>query len=427
MNSLDTTQPTKEHFYYLDWLRVIAFSILLLEHSAEVFTNWNFWIKNNETSQFLSYFVAFFLPWRMPLLFIISGAAITLSFKRRNVSEVFMERVKRLLFPLLVAIFLVIPPQLYFIRAFKGNNEGFLEFLTNILTLKLNWSINGNIHYLHLWYLAFVFAYSILLLPLLSSLKTDKGKELISKISTIICNPYCLFSLGILLTFPFYLVKQFHVSNTIAIFFYYFPFFIFGSVFATNKSILQAIKQHSTNALILAMVITANFYIFSIIEDNPHAYFLNYGKINSAPHLLLKSMNQWFWVIGLFGLSMRFLNKGSNVLSYATKAVYPFYIFHQTIIIAVAYYVVQISAPLSVKLIVIIFFTFFVILILYEYFLKRNPITQFMFGIKVNISKREALVSSPDQITGASVNLNNQNNRQNSSDQIINKHTIAGQ
>ncbi|MDB5012519.1 MAG: acyltransferase family protein [Daejeonella sp.] len=428
MSFSSTTQSTvKEHFYYLDWLRVIAFSILLLEHSAEVFTTWNFWIKNEETSPFLSYFIAFFLPWRMPLLFIISGAAITLSFKRRNASEVFIERVKRLLFPLLAAIFLVIPPQLYFIRAFKGVNEGFLDFLTNVVTLKLNWSISGNVHYLHLWYLAFVFLYSILLLPLLSSLKTDKGKELLLKVSLIICKPYYLFSLGILLTFPFYLVKQFHISNTIAIFFYYFPFFVFGSLFATNKSILLTIKQQSGNALILATIITVNFYIFSLIEDNPHAYFLNYGKINSIPHLLLKSLNQWFWIIGLFGLSMRFLNKGSNLLNYATKAVYPFYIFHQTVIVAAAYYIVQVSAPISVKLIAIVFFTFFSILILYEYVLKRHVITQAMFGIKVNISKREATITSLDQQLEAKINSDDQSNREVNPDQIINKHTIAGQ
>lgn len=427
MNRSDIILPSKEHFYYLDWLRVLAFSVLLFEHSSEVFTNWDFWIKNKETSSLLGYFVAFFLPWRMPLLFIISGAAITLSFKSRNASEVLIERVKRLLFPLLIAIFLVIPPQLYFIRAFKGIDENFLDFMTKILTLKLNWSIYGNVHYLHLWYLAFVFVYSILALPLLSTLKTDKGKNFVAKSSSIICNPYCLFSLGILLTLPFYFVKQFHVSGTIATFFYYFPFFIFGSVFATNNSILQAIKQQSNNALILAMIITANFYIFSIIEDNPFGYFHNFGKVNSIPHLLLKSLNQWFWVIGLFGLSMRYLNKSSNLLNYATKAVYPFYIFHQTFIVVFAYYVVQITTPLSVKLLIILFFTFFSILILYEYLLKRSPLTQFMFGIKMNISKREALISTLDQKINVNIILENEASNPTSTARLITNHTIAGQ
>jgi hypothetical protein len=267
--------------------------------------------------------------------------------------------------------------------------------------------------------------YSILLIPLLSTLKTDKAKQQLFLISNIICNPYWLFSLGILLTLPFYLIRQLHVSNTIAIFFYYFPFFTFGALFATNTSILQAIKKHSNNALILAIVITANFYLFSVIENNPHSYFLNYGKINSVPHLLLKSMNQWFWVIGLFGLSMRFLNKSSNILSYATKAVYPFYIFHQTIIIAVAYYVVQISAPLSLKLLIIVFFTFFSTLLLYEYFLKRNPITQFMFGIKVNLSKREATTVLVNSELTKTAQQNELDKLQTNSEQIIVKHTIA--
>ena len=393
MENTSALPKQNEHFYYLDWLRVLTFSILLLEHSAEVFTDWSFWIKNQEKSTFLSYVVSFFLPWRMPLLFIISGAAITLSLKRRNISEMFVERVKRLLFPLVVAIFFVIPPQLYFIRAFKGVNESFSEFCVSILTLKLDWSVSGNVHYLHLWYLFFVFLYSIFLLPLLKALKTDKGKFLLASSSQFICNPYCLFSLGMFLILPFQVVKQFHVSNTLAIFMYYIPFFVFGALFATDKAVLLTIKQQSKNALLLAIVITINFYIFSYIEGNPHAYFLNSGKINSIPHLLLKSMNQWFWIIGLFGWSMKYLNSSSKLLNYASKAVYPFYIFHQTVIVAAAYYVVKIDAPLIFKLLIIVVFTFFSILAVYEFILKRSTIIQFMFGIKVKLTKRETMPS----------------------------------
>ena len=108
-------------------------------------------------------------------------------------------------------------------------------------------------------------------------------------------------------------------------------------------------------------------------------------------------MNQWFWIIGLFGWSMKFLNNSSKILNYATKAVYPFYIFHQTVIVAAAFYVVKINAPLGVKLLIILVFTFFSILAIYEYILKRSPITQFMFGIKVKLTKRETMPSVTEQ------------------------------
>ena len=62
-----------ERLYYMDWLRVIAFSILIAFHSAEIFARWNWWISNVERSETVSYILMFFRQWRMHLLFIISG------------------------------------------------------------------------------------------------------------------------------------------------------------------------------------------------------------------------------------------------------------------------------------------------------------------------------------------------------------------
>lgn len=391
MKETSTPESSKEHFYYLDWLRVLAFAILLVEHSAEVFTNWNFWIKNEETSSALGYFISFFLPWRMPLLFMISGFAITLSFKRRTLSEIFSERLKRLLLPLIAAILLLIPPQIYFIKSFMGYRESFWVFYRDILTFKWNWSPTGNIHYLHLWYLAFVLAYSIMSLPLLNYFKSAKGKLWYARLSQTACNPFWLFSMGLLMIIPYFLLNG-HVSRTLGTFAYFFPFFISGFIFAGNASVLSTIKRYSNTALFLAVLITLNFYVYSLIDGNPHTYFLNSGRTQSLPHFLLKFLNQWFWVLALFGLGMRLLNRPSNVLSYATKAVYPFYIFHQTVIVAFAYYIVTIPAPLSIKFLLIVGLSFVSILTAYEYVLKRFSLTRLMFGIKIKLSKREAAI-----------------------------------
>ena len=121
--------------YYMDWLRVIAFSILIAFHSAEVFAEWNWWISNRERSDTISYILIFFKQWRMPLLFIISGAAVYLTLRRRHPAKFINDRIMRLLVPLIAGMLVVIPPQIYFIKKLDGYTGSFGEFYQTVAGL----------------------------------------------------------------------------------------------------------------------------------------------------------------------------------------------------------------------------------------------------------------------------------------------------
>ena len=183
--------------YFLDWLRILAFSILLLEHCAEIFVTWGFWIKNSEVSVPLSYFVAFFKPWRMPLLFLVSGAAVTMAFKRKTSLTFIKERSIRLLLPLLAAMILIIPLQIYFIKAYGGVIQPTGAFFRLLLSFK--WFPVGNFHWLHLWYLAYIFGFTIAFIPVLQILKTEKGRILVDKLILLLCRPFLMFSICLLI------------------------------------------------------------------------------------------------------------------------------------------------------------------------------------------------------------------------------------
>ena len=60
--------------YDLDWLRVIAILLLHLFHCAMPFiAEWDWHIKNKETSYLILEANYFLSRWRMPILFFISG------------------------------------------------------------------------------------------------------------------------------------------------------------------------------------------------------------------------------------------------------------------------------------------------------------------------------------------------------------------
>lgn len=381
--------------YYMDWLRVIAFSILIAFHSAEVFAEWNWWISNRERSDTISYILIFFKQWRMPLLFIISGAAVYLTLRRRHPAKFINDRIMRLLVPLIAGMLVVIPPQIYFIKKLDGYTGSFGEFYQTVAGLQ--WFPQGGFHWLHLWFLAFIFVFSLVVIPVVQWMKTEKGSQKLEYLISLVKHPPVLFSMMILLEAPYFIINSILPRSDAAHLAMYFPFFLFGVLFSTNISIRRALKKNFSSAFPLAVFTTASLYFFFWIEESSGYEFVSRnldGPAANALRLLLESANQWFWLITILGGAIRYLNWGSRALTYANQAVYPFYIFHQTVIIIIGYYVIQGPSSIVLKFITIFGCTFLFIFLLYETLLKRTRITRLLFGIKLQQEKNTPVRSA---------------------------------
>src|SRR5688500_14360815 len=116
--------PSPERRHYIDWIRVLAFSILIFFHCAMPFVIFGWEIKNPETSVALSRVVWWLHQWRLPLLFFISGVGIYYSLKRRSVLSFAGERFVRLFIPLAFAMLFTIPLQVYFEWLQEGRISG---------------------------------------------------------------------------------------------------------------------------------------------------------------------------------------------------------------------------------------------------------------------------------------------------------------
>jgi peptidoglycan/LPS O-acetylase OafA/YrhL len=67
---------------------------------------------------------------------------------------------------------------------------------------------------------------------------------------------------------------------------------------------------------------------------------------------------------------------------YANEAVLPFYLLHQTVIVAIGFYVVPWHASALLKFLIISSTAFAITLLLYEVVIKRTRLTRFLFGMK---------------------------------------------
>ena len=98
-------------------------------------------------------------------------------------------------------------------------------------------------------------------------------------------------------------------------------------------------------------------------------------------------------------MGARFLHTNHKFLAYGNEAVLPFYLFHQTIILCVGWYVIRWDMGIMVKLLIIAVASFSLIMILYELFVRRFNIVRFFFGMRPKKKPSATPVPRPEGIS----------------------------
>jgi hypothetical protein len=371
----------RERLYYLDWLRVIAILILHFYHSASIFTPPHFMIKNEALSPLLGEINQFFHEWRLALLFLISGAGTAFALGFRSAKAYTAERGKRLLIPLLFGVVVIIPPQVYIERLSQGFEfSSFLEFFRRLPASGLYPA--GNISWHHLWFVGYLFIYSILALPLFIYWRSNKGQQKALRFTKKFNRPEHI----LLWAFPIILVTVFltpystgvqNIVNDSAKFFSYFLFFIFGYLF--HKGNLWEKLSHGRLFFLKAAFLCTIFLYYLHWTDNIPVIPLSTSYIL---YYCLKALNSWVWVITITGFSVRYLNIKSTWIMKVNKGIYPFYILHQTFIVIVAYYILPFNDSLFMKYTFISIFSLVLDIGMLLVFITPFKVTRFLFGMK---------------------------------------------
>ncbi|WP_353722397.1 acyltransferase family protein [Dyadobacter sp. 676] len=123
--------PTHVRRYDLDWLRVIAFGILIFYHVGMFFNYWEWHVKNNVLTHAVEWPMRFSSQWRMSLLFMISGAGVYFALGNRGAAAFLGERFVRIFVPLAFGMFVIVPPQIFFERLTQGQTYDYGGFLQN--------------------------------------------------------------------------------------------------------------------------------------------------------------------------------------------------------------------------------------------------------------------------------------------------------
>jgi hypothetical protein len=164
-------------------------------------------------------------------------------------------------------------------------------------------------------------------------------------------------------------------------FVYYLLFFISGYILIADEDFTQAIRRDWRLHLIPGILCT--LFIFSVAFGVPVYDWL--GSRGTLPFYLtwtVWGLNSWCWTMVFLYLGMRYLDFTNKWLQYGREATYPFFIFHQPVIVFIAFYVVQWEVHLLIKSLVVVIGSFVGSLGLYELLVRRvNPVRA-LFGMK---------------------------------------------
>ena len=104
--------------------------------------------------------------------------------------------------------------------------------------------------------------------------------------------------------------------------------------------------------------------------------------MNYVPYWIIETIVAWSWVMAILGYGRQYLNFKTKFLSYANEGIYPFYILHQTVLVILAYYVIQWDIPVVMKFLLLSTATLIICILIYDLIVRRNSVTRFLFGMK---------------------------------------------
>ncbi|MFN2137949.1 MAG: acyltransferase family protein, partial [Candidatus Promineifilaceae bacterium] len=355
--------------YYLDWLRVIAVFGVFLFHAVHPFDALPWHIKNSEQSTAVTLFIAFMFPWGMPFFFLLAGAGSWFALRRRSGGEFVRERFNRLLLPFFVGSILLMPVMLYFEWLHKVSYGQLTGTYAHFL-LDRNVGFTpiwfGALGY-HLWFLGFLFCFSILGLPLFMWLQKESGRRLISHLAQTASHRGGLLVWIIpLAAIRLSLHPFFPEEHNWADFFFLFSFFVLGYVLYADQRFLVAVRRDwrlhlglGIAALVCALLLGAYTGELNVMAP-PRSIF-------DILFWILVAVDSWCMPLFVLFIGMRYLEFTNAYLAYGKDAIMPFFVFHQPVIIFLAYFAVQWQASLAVKLLFVVMGSFCLTLGIYHF------------------------------------------------------------
>lgn len=379
----------------VDWLRVFATYLLLVFHVGMVFNPAPFYHIRNADLSFVFLIVCGFIGlWHMPLFFLLAGWSAYASLSLRGTSGFLRERFFRLFIPLVAGCVLLMPPIKYLelssgldanytgLYVAPALQDGFRqvipsglppaapfdqtlrEFLPTFFTdlTRFTWA--------HLWFVAYLLAFTLLYLPLFARLRGVSGwRERRVPAAWVYAPivPLAVVQVTMRERWP-------GLQNLIddwANVAYYSTYLIAGFLLARFPALEAAVHRERTRALGIALAATL-------------VLLLGVLRVFWSPPVILActAIAGWCFVVALLGWGREWLSFRTPALDYLTESAFPVYLLHQAAIVIPGYFLIQLPLPIWAKFLLLLAVAASLTLSAYHLLVRPFAVTRFLFGMK---------------------------------------------
>jgi peptidoglycan/LPS O-acetylase OafA/YrhL len=237
----------------------------------------------------------------------------------------------------------------------------------------------GNFSWHHLWFVAYLLVYSLVSLPIVLFLKrSGSGRRLAARFADVFARPSTIFVLAVPIVLAELLLSgRFPSTHALiddwANHAHYLLVFLYGCVLVGDPRFAQAVDRVRSGALAAGLVLTTTLIVGAFVVRKPSTTLEIVGAV-------LYCGGQWCWLIAIVGYGRAYLDRPNRILRHTAKIAYPFYILHQTVIVVIAYYVVQWEAGVAAKFVVVSTGALIVTTLLCE-LVRLTNVTRALFGM----------------------------------------------
>lgn len=285
--------------------------------------------------------------------------------------------------PLLFSMLVIVPPQVYFERIFNGATFSYTTFYPTVFE-GIPYP-HGNLSWHHMWFVLYLFFYSLIGLPVFLYLRSANGKKVIATFiertrkihGLIIVLPTVLIAV----CWSFWSDRTHDFIHDMPWHAYWFSFFFMGYFTGTSERVWQSIEKNRRLYLGLAFL---SILIVNTVRwnDQNSGFFFAIHPALGYTYLGIFAANGWFWLLAALGYGKKYLNSNHKILPYANQAIYPFYILHQTVIIIIGFYVIQTEESILAKYLFVSTLSLVASLAIYEFLIRPFRWMRFVFGVK---------------------------------------------
>jgi glucan biosynthesis protein C len=382
----------------LDVLRALVVVGLVFFHSAVIFGAGEFPLKADREYPLATVLLAFGATWGMPLLFVISGMGIWHSLGSRGPAAFARERLRRLGLPLLTGLLTLVPLQVWLGLRHAGDpaagSRFYLRFWDVRPALDFPFLLqaapgDGLFQAGHLWFLVCLLGFSLALLPLFVLLRPRAGQ-----LAGALARPGGV----LLLALPPAAVEVLlgseaaHAAWNNAS---YALFLLYGFLAAADPRAGEALRRLWRPAMALGgLLFLAGGAAYLAASGNGDP--LTAMDPASMAFRLVKTVDGWLWVVAILGLAGSRLARPARpsaaathqgaaarrLGAYANEAVLPFYVLHETVVVAVAAAVLAWPLPAGAQYLVISVASLAATMAICELGVRRRPAARFLLGLR---------------------------------------------